>query len=57
MRQQPLQSLITLEWSRIDEDTVVGRLTTPRDVQLVIETYFPFAPTKIVKQGLFLRGP
>jgi hypothetical protein len=55
-RQQPLQSLITLEWSRIDEDTVVGRLTAPRDVQLVIETYFPFAPTKIVKQGLFSIG-
>jgi hypothetical protein len=52
-RQPPLNSLITLEWSRIDESTVVGRLTAPEDVQMVIESYFPFPPNRIVKQGLF----
>src|SRR5579871_4670640 len=36
--QQPLASLITLEWSRINGNTVVGRLTAPPDVQLVMES-------------------
>ena len=32
---------MTLEWSRIDETTVVGRLTSTQGLQLVLETYFP----------------
>jgi hypothetical protein len=32
---------ITLEWSRLDETTVVGRLTSTQGAQLVLETYFP----------------
>jgi len=32
---------ITLEWSRIDETTVVGRITAPPKIRLVIEGYFP----------------
>jgi hypothetical protein len=32
---------ITLEWSRIDKTTVVGRLSAPNDVQLVFEAYSP----------------
>ena len=32
-----------LEWSRIDETTVVGRLKAPEDVQLVLEAYSPGA--------------
>ena len=32
---------ITLEWSRIDGTTVVGRLNSNQGLQLVIETYFP----------------
>ena len=36
----PRQAPVTLEWSRIDESTVVGRLTAPQDLQLVLETYF-----------------
>lgn len=34
-------SLITLEWSRLDQTTVVGRITTPPKFRLVIEGYFP----------------
>ncbi len=34
-------SLITLEWSRLDQTTVVGRITTPSKFRLVIESYFP----------------
>jgi len=30
----------------------VGRLTGPEDVQLVLESYFPFS-TRILKQGIF----
>ena len=38
----PRQALITLEWSRIDPTTVVGRITAARDFNLVLEAYFPF---------------
>ena len=34
-------TLITLEWSRIDENTVVGRITAPETFQFVLEAYFP----------------
>ena len=37
----PRAALVTLEWPRIDQTTVVGRLTA-RDFQLVLETYFPY---------------
>ena len=50
--QQPLGTLITLEWSRVGGNTVVGRLSATPDVQLVMETYFPFS-TRILKQGIF----
>jgi hypothetical protein len=33
---------ITLEWARVDKTTVVGRLTAPSEIQLVIEAYSPF---------------
>lgn len=33
--------------------TVIGRLTAPKDIQLVLETYFPFTPNRHVNQGLF----
>ena len=32
---------MTLEWSRLNATTVVGRLTASRDFRLVLETYFP----------------
>jgi hypothetical protein len=32
---------VTLEWSRLDKTTVVGRLSTTQGLQLVLETYFP----------------
>ena len=40
-RHRPRAATITLEWSRIDETTVVGRLKAPEDVQLVLEAYTP----------------
>jgi len=42
-RHRPRAATITLEWSRIDETTVVGRLKAPEDVQLVLEAYSPGA--------------
>jgi Trehalase len=36
----PREAPITLEWSRIDDTTVVARLTAASDLQLVLETYF-----------------
>src|SRR5439155_511349 len=42
-RHRPRAATITLEWSRIDETTVVGRLKAPEDVQLVLEAYGPGA--------------
>ncbi len=40
-RQSERQAPVTLEWSRIDETTVVGRLSSTQGLQLVLETYFP----------------
>ncbi|HEX4485428.1 MAG TPA: trehalase family glycosidase [Terriglobales bacterium] len=34
-------ALITLEWSRIDETTVVGRITARSSFRFVLESYFP----------------
>ena len=42
-RHRPRAATVTLEWSRIDETTVVGRLKAPQDVQLVLEVYGPGA--------------
>ncbi|MCL5006500.1 MAG: hypothetical protein M1404_08180 [Acidobacteria bacterium] len=40
-RQPPSQVRVTLEWSRVNETTVVGRLTASHNFRLVLETYFP----------------
>lgn len=37
----PRASLITLEWSRVNETTVVGRLSAKAGFRLVLEAYFP----------------
>lgn len=34
------QAQVILEWSRLDETTVIGRLTAAQKFQLVLETYF-----------------
>jgi hypothetical protein len=39
----PRASLITLEWSRINDSTVVGRITAKSDFQSVLETYIPLS--------------
>jgi hypothetical protein len=39
--------MVTLEWSRINETTVVGRITAAQDFQTVIETYIPFAKVSL----------
>jgi hypothetical protein len=60
-RQPPGQSRITLEWSRVDKTTVVGRVTAPKNLQLVLETYLPFSPDRVAegwsKTGLFSCAP
>jgi len=52
-RHRPRAAQITLEWSRIDETTVVGRLTAARDFQLVLETYFPYLEVTWGTQGFY----
>lgn len=39
----PRAAPITLEWSRIDQATVVGTITADSDFQIVLETYIPLA--------------
>src|SRR5258706_11021231 len=51
--QPPRETLVKLEWAKVDRTTVVGRLTAANDIQLVLETYFPFNPSKIADQGQF----
>ena len=41
-RHAPRTSPITLEWARIDDTTVVGRLSAAASTNLVIEAYSPF---------------
>src|SRR5258708_35688084 len=43
-RHYPRTATLSLEWSRIDETTVVGRITAPLDIHLVIEAYSPDSP-------------
>ena len=52
-RHRPRAALVTLEWSRIDRTTVVGRLTAARDFQLVLETYFPYLQVTWGTQGFY----
>jgi hypothetical protein len=40
----PRAARVTLEWSRVDEATVVGRITAAPDFQIFLETYIPWAP-------------
>ena len=51
--QPPRETRVKLEWAKVDRTTVVGRLTAARDIQLVLEAYFPFIPSKIANQGQF----
>src|SRR5216117_1455894 len=46
-------AVVTLEWSRLDETTVAGRLTAAQDFQIVIETYLPFPGVAWGTQGYF----
>jgi hypothetical protein len=41
-RQYPRMAMITLEWSRVNETTVVGRIRAPKDMQFVLEAYSPY---------------
>ncbi|MGC2398879.1 MAG: trehalase family glycosidase [Acidobacteriaceae bacterium] len=41
-RHYPRTAMVTLEWSRIDNTTVVGKLKAPADIQLVLEAYSPY---------------
>lgn len=52
-RHSPREALVTLEWSRIDTTTVIGRLSAAKDFQLVLETYFPYAEVNWGTQGFY----
>jgi hypothetical protein len=42
LKPPPKKQVLTLEWSRRDETTVVGRILCPNNIQLTIEHYFPW---------------
>jgi hypothetical protein len=52
-RHFPREALVTLEWSRLDATTVVGRLSAAKDLQLVLETYFPYLGVSWGTQGFY----
>jgi hypothetical protein len=52
-RHFPREALVTLEWSRLDQTTVVGRLSAARDFQLVLETYFAYVGASWGTQGFY----
>jgi hypothetical protein len=52
-RHVPRDALVTLEWSRLDATTVVGRVRAAPDFQIVIETYLPFLGVTWGTQGFF----
>ncbi len=52
-RHSPREALVTLEWSRVDATTVVGRLSAAKDFQLVLETYFPYLDVNWGTQGFY----
>jgi hypothetical protein len=52
-RHKPREALVTLEWSRLDQTTVVGRLRAAKDFQLVLETYFPYLGVSWGTQGFY----
>jgi len=52
-RHYPREALVTLEWSRIDQKTVVGRLSAAKDFQLVLETYFSFLGVSSGADGFY----
>jgi hypothetical protein len=49
----PRNALITLEWSRIDETTVVGTITADSDFQILLETYIPLAGSSWGLPGVY----
>ncbi|MGA8029988.1 MAG: hypothetical protein WB992_22820, partial [Bryobacteraceae bacterium] len=54
-RHRPRAAMVTLEWSRYDRMTVVGRLKAPPDVQLVLEAYSPYSDATFM--GAYRIGP
>ncbi|MCX6561718.1 MAG: trehalase family glycosidase [Candidatus Aminicenantes bacterium] len=42
IKPSPPKETLTLEWSRQDEDTVIGRLTAPAGLRVHLLTYFPW---------------
>jgi len=39
----PTSPRVRIEWSRIDESTVVGRVTAPFDCQVIVEAFYPWS--------------
>jgi hypothetical protein len=54
-RNPPAETPVTLEWSRVDSTTVVGRLRAAPYVQLVVEAYLP--PMGGAPEGFFSVQP
>jgi hypothetical protein len=42
MKPSPRRRALTIEWSRRDETTVIGRIVCPEDVRLTLVHYFPW---------------
>jgi hypothetical protein len=52
-RHFPREALVRLEWSRVDQTTVVGRLSAAKEFELVLETYFPYVGVSWGTQGFY----
>jgi hypothetical protein len=49
----PRAAVVTLEWSRVSENTVVGRITAEQNFKTVLETYIPFPGVSWGLPGVF----
>jgi hypothetical protein len=58
MKPPPRRQVLTLEWSRRDERTVIGRLVCPEDIRVTVVHYAPWdtAPEYEVLQDGQVRG-
>src|SRR5437867_2235050 len=52
-RHSPREALISLEWSRLDQTTVVGRVRAAQDFQIVVEASLPFLGVTWGTPGFF----
>lgn len=59
LKPPPKKQVLTLEWSRRDERTVIGRISAPRGIRLELVHYFPWdvkGEYRLLPDGRQVRG-